>query len=397
MKLYKHQKEILEKNPPKHLLAFDTGTGKTYTALKLAQKNDAACLIITPKALKEQWEEYLSEYTQRHVVVTKEEFKRDWEKLTQLSLSGVIIDEAHYFAGISSQLTKTFRAYSRVAKPNYIWLLTATPYLSTPWNVYTLAQHVGIDYGYQRWKREFFVMVRMGSRMVPMKRKNMEAKLAEYLREFATFVSIDEVVEIPDQANEIIDFQPTQHHEAAIKTITEIEHLSRWTKIHQVYNGIMLGNEYNNSQLIESDEKTDWVLSKVNKHKKVAVVARYNFQLWAYEVAIRAANPDKQVFLINGTVKNRHEVVQAIQAADDCVVLIQASCSEGYELPDIQHCVFASLSFSYKDYKQMRGRFLRINNMSETTFYHLVVKETIDEDVYKVIHNKQDFQLSLYS
>jgi hypothetical protein len=57
--------------------------------------------------------------------------------------------------------------------------------------------------------------------------------------------------------------------------------------------------------------------------------------------------------------------------------------------------VFASLSFSYVDYKQACGRILRINNLQENTYIHLVA-EGVDQDVYNCIQNKQDFTIKIY-
>jgi len=89
-------------------------------------------------------------------------------------------------------------------------------------------------------------------------------------------------------------------------------------------------------------------------------------------------------------------VVQDIGTVDEAIVLINASCSEGYELPSIGVILFASLSFSYKDYKQMLGRFLRINALKKNVYIHLI-SEGVDTEVYKSIMNKQDFDIAIYS
>ena len=105
----------------------------------------------------------------------------------------------------------------------------------------------------------------------------------------------------------------------------------------------------------------------------------------------------KKVFLINGDEKDKDAVALEAEASDECVCLINAACSEGYELPSIGFIVFASFSFSYKDYKQAIGRFLRGNKLKKNVYLPLVNEGTIDHAVYQSILNKQDFDIAIYS
>src|SRR4051812_19403818 len=103
-KLFAHQKKILKKFPHKTALIWETGTGKTLTAIELAIKSGVANpLFVVPKGLKENWFIELSKYFNGGkdcTLVTKEEFKRDWRILQKHD--ALIIDEAHYFFGMTS-------------------------------------------------------------------------------------------------------------------------------------------------------------------------------------------------------------------------------------------------------------------------------------------------------
>ena len=127
----------------------------------------------------------------------------------------------------------------------------------------------------------------------------------------------------------------------------------------------------------------------------MAIFCRYNLQIDSIKKTLETIK-DKKIFVIRGDVKNRDEVVQQVEAADDCVVLINASCSEGYELPSIGVILYASLSFSYKDYHQSKGRFLRINKLKKNVYIHLISGE-IDEAVYASMMKKQDFSIEIYT
>jgi predicted helicase len=105
----------------------------------------------------------------------------------------------------------------------------------------------------------------------------------------------------------------------------------------------------------------------------------------------------KKVFLISGEVKNRDAVVGEVERTPECIVLIQAACSVGFELPSVPIMIFASLSFSHVDHMQALGRILRINKLKKNLYQYLVVKDGVDEAVYKCIMNKQDFHIALYN
>ena len=62
MKLYKHQEEMVKQAPKKHLLAWGTGTGKSLTAIKLAEKTGKTTLLIIPKSLRVNWEREIEKW-----------------------------------------------------------------------------------------------------------------------------------------------------------------------------------------------------------------------------------------------------------------------------------------------------------------------------------------------
>ena len=199
MELYQHQKRILEDSPNKSLLALDTGLGKSFLALELAKnKESQPVLIVCPKALAKNWEREIgkADFPLRYKVMTKETFRRDWDMLAFHPT--IIYDEAHFVAGLTSQMSKNFYKYLKKWNIPHRYLLTATPYMSTPWNIYTLARHLGYDLGYNYFKRKFFTEIQMGGRMIPMARKNMEEELKSIIQNIGYTYTIDECFDVPE-------------------------------------------------------------------------------------------------------------------------------------------------------------------------------------------------------
>lgn len=395
IKLYKHQQELIDLNPKKHLLSFDTGTGKTLASIYLANKNIESVLVVVPKSLKEQWVREMHKYsTTGWQVISKEEFRRDWDKLGQYN--GIIIDEAHFFAGMKSQMSKALLAYNKKWNVEYIWLLTATPYMSTPFNIYRLAQILGLKWNYWSFEGRFFDRIPMGGRVIPVLKKGMEGDVAKLVKSLGTTVHINECADVPEQSFINEYFVLNKKQEKAIKDIKadESNPAVRYMRTHQIENGTLKSDGYTEDQFFPCD-KHDRIMELINEHKKIAIFCKYNLEIDS--LADQCKSKGHKVYVIRGDVKDRDAVIRAVEESEECVVIINAACSEGYELPSIPMIIFASLSFSYKDYKQACGRFLRINKLKKNVYLHLVNQGTVDEAVYQSIMSKQDFSLAIYS
>jgi len=402
MSLYQHQEEFLKKKIDKGLLVWSCGTGKTMTSITWAFEktrsiinNKGHVLIICPKALQENWAREIAKSGLRlnHLIISKEQFSKNWQTLEKAY--AIIIDEMHFFSGIKSGMSKNLSKFIKKYNVPYILGLTATPYLSTPLNVYVLGKHVGkvgYEWSYPYFMQEYFFQVNMGGRMIPMVRKNIEEDIAERIREIADVVDIKDCIDIPDDVNVVEHFKLTSSQLSAIKKIPDIVPIVRWTKTHQIAGGTCKGDEYNPDQYFKSD-KLDRLLDIVSENKKLLIVCRYNNEIdYIHGELINK----KKVFIINGSVKDKQSVVDEANNTDDCVLLVNASCAEGYECPTFPIMVFYSIDFSMPKLVQIRGRIQRMNAIQKCTYIYLVC-EGIDTDVHEcVVVKKQDFHLSIY-
>jgi superfamily II DNA or RNA helicase len=406
MQAFKHQKEILEDPRKRLLLAWDTGTGKTYGAELLANKWSARCLIIVPKSQYEKWT-FMED--SGHKVVTKEWFRDHLKEVAQdykeLNLNGIIIDEAHFFAGVTSKMTKALMKFNKFFNPEYMWLLTATPVLSTPWNVYTLSCHLGYPIDYAKFRKMFFYQIKMGNRYIWKELSRIshqgqyytpKAMLHSILNKFTVWVDFEDVArdndieyDLSKQTKKVHFLAQTLEQQKKQFRLTQ-EGIALWTKKHTVQNGFY-EDEYEELQYFE-DPKLTHILSVVKKQPKLAIVCRYHRQMERYQKELE--DRGHEVHIIKGGVKDIENYTRKLDVMDKCVVIIQANVSEGYELPSFPYVIFASLSFAYKDYKQMFGRFLRVNAITPTHVDILLMIDGVDIDVYKSVSNKQNFYLT---
>lgn len=392
MELYQHQKDVLKNNKPKLGLFHAPGLGKTITLLELAKENDVQALIICPKGIKKQWIEYVDKYKASHVVYTKEEFRKLHKDLPRFS--AVIVDEAHHFSNLKSALTKSLLWYLKYHTVHYRWLATGTPYRSSAMNIYALGKLLGYDWNYWKFFSTFFMMVNMGQRQVPVPIKDREEELEEYVKQIGVTLALDEVMDVPEQSFHTEILPLTEEQEKAIKELDEPTPIARFTKVHCIEQGFEHGNEYEQAKVYQNN-KTSMVINLCIQWKRIAVVCRYTMQIKMLQQILVFKFPNRKIFVISGTTKDRHTTVNEINESDDCIVLIQSQCSEGYELPKVEAMVFASLSWSHVDHIQMKARISRMNALKENSYYYLVSKG-IDERVYTTIMNHQDFHEKLY-
>lgn len=397
MQLYAHQQSILDKFPHKHALVWQVGSGKTEAAIALAIKANQPTLIIVPKGLKTQWKERIDKYGLRAVILTKEEFRRDWHLISLYKT--VIVDEFHYFLGISSKMSKALRSYVKKANPEYFWALTGTIYMSTPWNIYVACHIFGMPIAYITFKKRFFYEMRMGYRTIPVAREGIEDDLAAIVQRFGSTVRLEDCADVPEQIDVVEHFELTLSQKQAVNRVKldESVPIAKFTKFHQICGGTLKGDEYVPDEYFVS-YKTDRVQDLTTEYQRTIVVCRYNNEIGYLKKILKAEGKNVQVINGNTPGEERASILSSLANANEYVLLVNAACSEGWELPNCSTMIFYSYDFSLKNYIQMKARIQRINNLRKNTYISLIVKGTIDEDIYKTItEDKMDFYVAIYN
>lgn len=393
--LYAHQQALVDRNPKKHLLAWGVGSGKTRASLELAKKNGVHALVICPKNLKEQWSRSIVTWGARADVVSKEEFKRDYKKLPRHE--AVIVDECHLiFSNYKSQGHKALASYFKVHNVQYRWLLTGTPYTSSAWSIYSLMKLLDYSVDFWDFRRRFFTERYFGSRCVFVPRDGVEDDVAEMVRRVGSVVRLDECIDVPDQIVREEFFAMTKEQKNVLEELklNEPNPLVRFSKAHQIASGTLLGNEFTDTAMFKA-EKNEYIRSKMLENDKVAVFCRYNAHIdLLAEMCKKDGIPYR---IIRGDVKDRDAVVQECEEAKRMVVLINTACSVGYELPSFGVIVFASLDYSFPNFIQAQGRFLRINKPKKNLYIICVTRDSADIPVLDAMRRKESFSEAIYT
>lgn len=402
IELYKHQKDFISSSPEKHLLAWGTGTGKTASLIKGADKIKAKALIVVPKSLVDNWKREIKKWSDGNgnfTIITKEKFKKLYT--TFKDMDALIIDEAHHFSGHKSQLHKAALDFIKINKIKYVWLATATPYRSTPFNIFALGNLLGRNWNWFKFNNTFFTMIKMGYRKFP-KLKTLigtipvKEYIADIIKGLGTTVAMSDVVDIPDHVWLREDFVANREQLTALESLTDSTPLARLSKVFQILNGTLKSDGYIPDQEFKCD-KFDRTIEILTEHNKIAVICRHTRELERFNEHLRS-KCHRKVYILNGKTpqEDRDSIIQDFNNSDDCVMLIQAKVSEGYNLYT-PVMVFYSMDWGLVEWTQMIGRPVRLDNLKSVIYINLIYKDTIDEAVYKsVVIEKQEFQAEIY-
>ena len=397
MNLYPHQQHLLNINPKKWAMVWGMGTGKTIGSLALADRNCQSILIICPKGLRDNWENNVKSFkwsnNKKVTVYTKEYFRKWYKSIPKYDC--VIVDECHHFLGMKSAMMKSLRSYFKIHQTEYRYFLSGTVYRSSPFDVFILSNLMGKPIDYYRFFNRFFYNVSMGNRLVPMVKKGIENDIAKIVQSLGNTVKLEDCIDMPEQTFDIEYFDLTKEQKKEINDLEDIIPIVRYTKIHQICGGSLKGDEYVKDKIIPS-LKTERLVELCYELDRVIIVCRYNNEILALYNRLREEFPDRMIEYINGSVDDRQNILDRMNLQKKYILLVNAKCSEGWQLQTCSYMIFYSYDFEFKNKIQMEARLTRIDAPRPTFYLSLITKGTIDEDVYSALDKHLDFHLAIY-
>lgn len=423
--LYNHQQQIIAHDPLKSLLSLGTGSGKTRIFLELAEGNT---VILCPKQqkLEMKYSKTLEEFNiKRSIsVYSKEEWRNIFD--VHLGCDTLIIDESHFFVGIepttrkrngvtipkTSQIYEATKRYIDKVKPHRIYLASATP-APTPLAVWGIAGLLGLRekvldkiYNYYDFRSAFYTERNIGGRRIwiSKKDKNSNELLAGYIKKMGYTGRLEDWFDVPPQVHKTIYVPLTEAQQNRITEIkkSEADPMVRRTKLRGVENGIeyVMKLETVNDKVTYvvkdtkyyGSEKIKEIIQLAKEFPKMLVFANYTAQI--HDISKALEKEGYKVYTLTGKTKNRKDLIEQADK-EDCIVVVQASISYGYELKTFRCIVFASKNYKYIDYEQALGRTLRVDNLQKNLFVHLLVRG-VDEECHKTILKSKDFNEKIY-
>lgn len=413
--LYEHQKKIIQEDKKKYGLFQGTGSGKTRTALELAE---GSILVICPKQqfLDETWLENAKKFgiKKEIKVISKEWLKNHKEEWKQYDT--IIIDECHKNLGVMPQtrqrnklqIPKTSDIFEATFElihmypPKRLYLCSATP-VTKPMHMWAIATLFGEKWSFFQFREKYYFPVRMGFRQewLPKTDELTKNHLALLVQRSGYTGALNDFVDVPEQTHKTVHIDLTEGQKQALKELSndEADPLIRRARQRTIENGVLYGkkiiqlSDYEDAMVKDTQifpsAKIDYILERAQEFPKILIFANYTAQI--EEIAKILKKEGYTVSTLTGKTKDRGSVIKNAEKSDAHIVIAQSSISSGYELPSFPCVIYASKSWQYVDYEQSLGRVLRINKLKKNLYIHLVVKGGPDEDCHKAIMNGADF------
>ena len=162
--------------------------------------------------------------------------------------------------------------------------------------------------------------------------------------------------------------------------------LAKLMKLREITSGFMFDDKKDMVDI--SAKKLDIlteVLEEIGDHQ-VTIFCNFKWEIRK----IKERLGDKAVTL-SGDVPQRKKDKNIQMFKDDVaqyLVANVASAGHGLNLQNCNYVVYFSLSYSNEQHKQSQDRFHRQGQKNKVTYFYLLMKETIDEILYKVLVKK---------
>lgn len=426
----KHQEEgvKLVSNKTHFALLYECGTGKTLTTLGIIDErkrrfNEYKTLYVCPNTLIENVMEEIEKHSDLTCVALRgtqskritllstpvdiflinyEGTRLITEDLIDKGFDCVVFDESQNLKGHTTLQSK---ACFRIAMscPHRL-ILTGTPIHNSPLDCYgqfrCLTPNI-FGSSFYKFRARYSIMGGYLNKQV-LRYINMDEFKNKILR-CSTIKLKSEVLDLPPRTYETVrvDFTSdqlrmykqlkdafiTEHRDSVVTAPVMLTRLIRFSQITAGFYKDVTGKEVSYDQNPKHSWLTEWVQD--HGHKTVVFV-RFIKELQDLEETLRRNGIG--YVSVYGETKDRISVVNEFNDRADIQVFIGQidTAGAGINLQSSSYCVFLSNSYSYGDREQAESRIHRQGQKAEScTFIDVVVRDSIDEKILKVLKQKE--------
>lgn len=395
---------LLEK---KHAcLFYKPGLGKTYPVIEATREvvksgKNKVLVLSTADAIRKMW---LTEIQPQNIL-PKDTVYMTFNKaiqddtayaLTHRHWDVVIVDEVHRCKAIN---TKTSRLLHKLTKHvEYVFGLTGTPRGNTDVDIFCQLHNLNVsEWGTISYTKFVDTMcdtkdIYTGSRVVQVPvgiseryKEAWEANLSQYTQR----VNYDDGdVEMPKLVVTpvSIKYEKTKAYLDALDGIvsigdeeTTVAKLAAITKLHELANGYLYYDDLDDVrhvQYINENAKVEWLMCNLKPNSVVV----YQF----------AQDKSDIMRLLDTFVGYSHtDDPEVFKQGKADILLLQCSRCESFNLQMCNTLIFYTMDYSYIKYNQMLHRVWRIGQTNQVNIYVLIAEDTIEEEIWNAVRNKE--------
>lgn len=430
--LLKHQTAGLEliKNKSYWALLYQCGVGKTLTTLAIIDERKRrfssyyTTLYVCPNTLIENVADEILKHTDLlPVAVTgsvarrKEILKSSQADIFLINYEGTriitdelidfgfdlaVFDESQNLKGHTSLQSKA--CYRIAMSCPHRLILTGTPVHNGPLDCYGQYRVLSPDIfgtSYYKFRARYALMGGYLGKQV-LKYINMSDFKNKILR-CSTVLTKEEVLDLPPRTYETVRVEMpeeqlrmykqlrdqfiTECKESVVTAPVMLTRLIRFSQITAGFYKDITGKETS----YEKNPKQEWLLTWLQEHgHKTVVFVRFIKELKDLQELLCKNNI--RFVSVYGGVEDRIAVVKEFNDRPEIQVFIGQidTAGQGINLQSANYCVFLSNNYSWGDREQAESRIHRQGQKAlNCTYYDVVMRDTIDERVLKILKKKE--------
>jgi SNF2 family DNA or RNA helicase len=417
-------------NHQRYILGDAPGIGKTFPAIYAADRVHRTThpkLVVVPSYLMLQWRDVIhaclgpdepvlvvqrkdpcvsTDYTGWVIINYNTLMNAGIQKhpeLIKIPWGVVIFDEAHRLRGRGNQWTKN----TRHLKCDFLWMLTGTPLVNNPGDIWTLLNIMDKQNFRSYWK---FVDAWCVLETTPWTtvvrgiKPGLEPAFYQMLHpqymlrrtfddaEVRAEVSLDDPIHIPVPV-ELNKSALKAHHKALKEWRLENPEMTNEVvmtsggglviALRKLTGGI--------SDVIKAPEKQDTVVQIVDDHRDESHVVFTWFRDTAHALGERIKALDIPTYVIDGSMSpQKREAAIAAWKQENVGVIVatMASMQEGVNLQKSSSVIFAEHHYLPATIDQAIARCRRMGQDKPVIVRHVIAEGTVDASVWNVMHNR---------
>lgn len=407
--LYPYQEKYLEGLPSRYMFSCDLGSGKTAMSLVhyIRKAYPEPLLVVGPAAKMRtgDWEQELADVFRAYELEPPEVIYISYEKIRLMDKTtrlprwwqytarrnggkryAIIAEEVHALKNPQSKQSKAL--YEMTRDVGFFIGLSGT-LISNGWIDFAgYSKLFGYTKGITEFKRKYCRIQDFKGFPEIIGYYNTD-ELDKQLKAIAYPLTREQALELPDK----------QFIGKTIKLPTKDQR--RYTELRLTRENKTTGELLDNPSRLLSvlrqstiDARLDSLLSIVNDTDDNIVIF-YNYVAERKAILKLLRKTEKKILRYDG---EQHDKLPASDSNIKNTVLLAhyKSGSTGLNLQWANVTIYFSLTYSYQEYEQSKGRTWRTGQTKKCLYYIFKVKNTVDEQIIECLKKKQDFSEKLW-
>lgn len=385
-----------------------TGTGKTLIAITWLLNNPilSGVLVVTPKKMISQYQKqcdlHLPNHTKKQITVTN--FEQLHNHRTK-NYQAVIIDESHRAKSYTSDTNENLRRIT--SKAANVYLFTGTPQDDSRHEIIPQLALLNERYmpGKTRFLHRYFNLDEYYN--PKSEKRHVSDELTSMIHEITWGRETDQVLDLPEEKIiKVMCDKPEKYYEPLLKnslvevgpyTVVADSKSSLKIKLREICSGHVnaLDDDDNLHTVMLSTPKIPMFYQLIKKVNTAIIYTEFDADILKVTHVLNMLNRSHVV--VNGKTANSGPLIEKFSSGQvDFLVIQSRSGNAGLDLYNTNNVIFYSMPESYIVYHQCKSRIRRIGQSKTCNYYHMICKETVEEQIFKSLKKKKSFSTRLF-